>query len=109
MKSDLARKRTNKDGCNSKARSYLRLKKGNREKLKRMLQLDLKSCGECGGCVAVCPQGALELFSDGLLIKADQCTMCENCIIFCPVGALKDNTAQDENFFRGEGNISSQK
>jgi Fe-S-cluster-containing hydrogenase component 2 len=69
----------------------------NREKPKRMPQLDLKSCGECGGCVAVCPQGALELFSDGLQVKADQCNMCESCIVFCPVGALKDNTDKAEN------------
>jgi ferredoxin len=62
-----------------------------------MLQLDLKTCGECGGCVAVCPQGALELFSGGLLIKTDLCNLCENCIIFCPVGALKDNSDKAEN------------
>ncbi len=74
-----------------------------------MLQLNLKSCGECGGCVAVCPQGALELFSDGLLIKAELCNLCESCIIFCPVGALQDNADQDENFFGEEGNTSSQK
>lgn len=99
MKRDLARKRPNKDGCSSKVQAGLELKKGNREKLKRMLQLNLKSCGECGGCVAVCPQGALELFSDGLLIKAELCNLCESCIIFCPVGALKDNAEQDENVF----------
>ena len=74
-----------------------------------MLQLDVKLCGECGGCVAVCPQGVLELFSDRLLIKAELCNLCESCIIFCPVGALKDNAAQDENFFREKGNTSSQK
>ena len=72
-----------------------------------MLQLDLKLCGECGGCVAVCPQGALELFSDGLLIKANQCTMCENCIVFCPVGALKANADQAENTFGEQRNASS--
>ena len=62
-----------------------------------MLQLNLKSCGECGGCVAVCPQGALELFSDGLLIKSDRCNLCENCITFCPVGALRINTVHAKN------------
>ena len=54
-----------------------------------MLELDPKLCGECGGCVAVCPYGALELFVSSLLIRKDLCTLCQNCIIFCPVGALK--------------------
>jgi ferredoxin len=54
-----------------------------------MLELDPKLCGQCGGCVAVCPYGALELFVSSLLIRKDLCTLCQNCIIFCPVGALK--------------------
>lgn len=54
-----------------------------------MLQVDQKLCGLCGGCVAVCPYGALELFVSSLLIKIDLCTLCENCVIFCPVGALQ--------------------
>ena len=54
-----------------------------------MLEFDQKLCGDCGGCVAVCPYGALELFVSGLLIRKDLCTLCQNCIIFCPVGALK--------------------
>ncbi len=53
-----------------------------------MLSIDKKLCGECGGCVAVCPYGALELFTFGLSVKPDLCTLCENCTIFCPVGAL---------------------
>jgi ferredoxin len=53
-----------------------------------MLRIDKKLCGECGGCVAVCPYGALELFNSGLSVKPDLCTLCENCTVFCPVGAL---------------------
>jgi ferredoxin len=53
-----------------------------------MLQLDRQLCGECGGCVAVCPAGALELFADGLKIKYQLCTLCEDCVTFCPTGAL---------------------
>ncbi len=54
-----------------------------------MLQLDFKLCGECGGCVAVCSFGALELLSSGLKIKHNLCILCENCVIFCPTGALR--------------------
>jgi heterodisulfide reductase subunit A-like polyferredoxin len=53
-----------------------------------MLRVDKRLCGECGGCVAVCPYGALELLSSGLSVKLEICTLCENCVIFCPVGAL---------------------
>jgi ferredoxin len=53
-----------------------------------MLRIDKKLCGECGGCVAVCPNGALELLTTGLSVKSEICTLCENCVIFCPVGAL---------------------
>lgn len=54
-----------------------------------MLQLDPKLCGECGGCVAVCAFGALELLPSGLKIKHNLCTLCENCVIFCPTDALQ--------------------
>jgi len=54
-----------------------------------MLELNSKLCGQCGGCVAVCSYGALELFVSGLLIRPELCTLCQNCSIFCPVGALK--------------------
>ena len=61
-----------------------------------MLELDPKLCGECGGCVAVCPYGALELFVSRLLIRKDLCTLCQNCIIFCPVGALKTKDSREQ-------------
>jgi len=61
-----------------------------------MLRLNLKLCGECGGCVAVCSVGALELYSEGLKIKPKQCTLCQNCVIFCPTGALQIKTSQDK-------------
>jgi len=60
--------------------------------LEHMLELDLKLCGECGGCVAVCAIGALELHSDGLKINHKLCTVCESCLIFCPTGALRVKT-----------------
>ena len=59
-----------------------------------MLQLDPRLCGECGGCVAVCSLGALELLSSGLKIKHDLCTLCEDCVIFCPTSALSMKTIE---------------
>lgn len=54
----------------------------------QVLKLDVKLCGGCGGCVAVCPVEALELFPSELKIKNDLCNLCRNCMIFCPTGAL---------------------
>jgi len=54
-----------------------------------MLLINPDLCGQCGGCVAVCPTGALELYSNSLKIKYDLCTLCENCVIFCPVSVLR--------------------
>jgi NAD-dependent dihydropyrimidine dehydrogenase PreA subunit len=54
-----------------------------------MVQLDFRLCGECGGCVAVCPAGVLKLRSHGLEINHELCTLCESCVIFCPTGALQ--------------------
>ena len=61
-----------------------------------VLELDAKLCAQCGGCVAVCAYGALELFVSGLLIKPELCTLCRNCIVFCPVGALRMTDSREE-------------
>jgi MinD superfamily P-loop ATPase len=55
-----------------------------------MIKLNKSLCGRCGGCVAVCEYDALELNSDGLLIKEELCTLCNNCVIFCPSKALRN-------------------
>jgi Fe-S-cluster-containing hydrogenase component 2 len=69
-----------------------------------MFQIESSICGECGGCVAVCPTEALELHSDGLKIKQSLCTDCQNCIIFCPVGAFltDDHTGLDTSLLKDD-------
>ncbi len=52
------------------------------------LTVSRELCGECGGCVAVCPDDALVLESIGLLEIAGACTSCRLCIITCPSRAL---------------------
>lgn len=59
-----------------------------------MIELAKCLCGRCGGCVAVCEFDALELNSDGLIIKEKLCTLCNNCVIFCPSGALENDDEQ---------------
>jgi digeranylgeranylglycerophospholipid reductase len=45
-------------------------------------------CTYCGGCVGVCPRGALELKETRLVIVEERCNDCKLCIPTCPVGAL---------------------
>ena len=40
--------------------------------------------------MAVCEPDALELSSNGLIIKEELCTLCYNCVIFCPSKALEN-------------------
>ncbi|TKJ31650.1 MAG: hypothetical protein CEE40_01120 [Chloroflexi bacterium B3_Chlor] len=45
-------------------------------------------CTYCGGCVCVCPSGALELAETRLVIDDGLCNTCVLCIQACPAGAL---------------------
>lgn len=41
--------------------------------------------------MALCQSDALELFSNGLLIKKELCILCDKCVKFCPMGALEQD------------------
>ena len=43
----------------------------------------------CGGCVGVCPSGALELKEIVLDVDEGKCVKCGICVKFCPVGAIR--------------------
>lgn len=45
------------------------------------------NCGNCGTCVAVCPQQILEQNENQVTIGPG-CDECGNCTIVCPLGAL---------------------
>lgn len=48
---------------------------------------DGKRCVGCGGCVAVCPQGALSLAGGKARVDRARCVGCGSCVPVCPVGA----------------------
>ena len=52
-----------------------------------MVIVDRQRCGYCGGCVSLCPVGAIELAETRLVIDRT-CIDCGLCLGACPVGAL---------------------
>ncbi|NIA13939.1 MAG: glycyl-radical enzyme activating protein [Nitrospiraceae bacterium] len=46
-------------------------------------------CLNDGGCVAVCPQGAVESGADGISVARGRCTGCGDCVAYCPASALE--------------------
>ena len=53
-----------------------------------MITIDRYRCAYCGGCVSVCPEGALTLAETRLRVNA-ACTECGCCVSACPMGALQ--------------------
>ncbi|OYT43751.1 MAG: ferredoxin [Candidatus Aenigmarchaeota archaeon ex4484_56] len=53
------------------------------------MQIDKEKCLRCGGCVGVCPKGALELTEQGIKHDKNLCIYCKICEKFCPMGAIK--------------------
>ena len=54
-----------------------------------MVQLFKEKCVGCGKCVAMCPQGALELKENKSFLKPQYCIGCGACVSVCPVDALR--------------------
>lgn len=48
-----------------------------------------RKCVSCGTCVSSCPNKALELSDEGLIITNAKCNKCGICVKECPTGALE--------------------
>jgi ferredoxin len=53
-----------------------------------MWSIDRDKCMACGGCVSVCPRGALEL-KEEIIHDKKLCILCKSCEKTCPVNAIK--------------------
>jgi len=47
-----------------------------------------EACIDCGDCLSVCPEGAVDLDSDSR-ISRDRCSLCGTCAETCPAKALR--------------------
>jgi len=52
------------------------------------IEIDYSLCGNCGACVAVCPENVFHLTAERLLVDNDECIGCNYCIVTCPTGTL---------------------
>lgn len=55
-----------------------------------MFDIDSIKCTGCGSCVDVCPQRAISLHNDLVVINQEQCIQCGTCAEACPVGAIRE-------------------
>lgn len=52
------------------------------------VSIDPDRCSQCGGCIEVCPTGALGSDDSGTVILPAACADCDKCLGQCPSGAL---------------------
>ncbi len=53
--------------------------------------VDRKKCITCGGCVSICPVGAISIVDGKAFIDTNKCVKCGGCMNFCPMQAIDIN------------------
>jgi len=51
-------------------------------------KVDEEKCLACGGCISVCPQGALSMYGGKAFVTVEKCISCTICIRTCPIGVI---------------------
>jgi len=58
---------------------------------KPKVNVDIKICLACGGCISVCPQDAMNMKGAKANVDRDKCTLCGICIKTCPISAISED------------------
>ena len=81
----------------------------------QQLMLSPRNCIRCGGCIEVCPQGALSMGEDGIVVDRAACDVCLACTEACYARALRPvahemsvadvmaEALQDRDFYANSG------
>ncbi len=51
-------------------------------------EIDLALCDLCGDCLSACPNGALSIAEEHLMVDEEHCAYCGDCEEVCPKGAI---------------------
>jgi len=54
------------------------------------MKVDSKKCVGCGGCINICPAGAIKLVNLKAVIDPKKCIKCQACKSICPANAIND-------------------
>ena len=52
-----------------------------------MVRINPDICLVCGGCIDLCPQTAIFMIDDTVVVDPEKCIECNICVKVCPVGA----------------------
>ena len=66
-----------------------------------MVRIDSIKCTGCGNCVDACPQRAISLHNDLVVINQEQCIQCGTCAEACPVGAIREVASTHAQITKG--------
>lgn len=58
------------------------------QSMEKQLRYRFTSCKKCGTCVKVCPNGAITMGEDGVIIDREKCQLCGTCVKKCLLEAL---------------------
>ena len=53
------------------------------QSMEKQLRYRFTSCKKCGTCVKVCPNGAITMGEDGVIIDREKCQLCGTCVKKC--------------------------
>ncbi|MCD6520563.1 MAG: 4Fe-4S binding protein [Anaerolineae bacterium] len=51
-------------------------------------EINSELCVRCGDCLSACPEGALSLGEEGIILDEEKCAYCGDCEDICPTGAI---------------------